>query len=239
MYFRQHEWEFKLFANWAFADILSSMESISKSETITKMRNDLKTRDPLVLADHTGSTYHVIKKGKKEFHLRLLKDEVIVTFPDFTMINARTEEVIPDIMQALFLYYFLLSDGKERESSWISLSELPDGGFYKHAYQGYTGNRLVRAFKNDLEAFKRSALSLGGVSETFGDLSFSFQALPRLYLMAVYWGGDEEFSPSSQVLFDASASHYLPTDMCAFVGSVLTEKLIKGKVITNADKPHS
>ncbi len=204
------------------------MEIDIKIQTIAKMRNDLKSMDPLVLADHTGSTYYLTQEGKKEFHLNFFKDKVIVAFPDFTMINASTEKVIPDIIQTVFLYYFL-SDGKERESHWISLSELPNGGFYKHAYQGYTGNRLVRAFKNDLKAFKSSALSLGGVSENFGDLSFSFQALPRFYLIAVYWGGDEEFPPSSQVLFDASANHYLPTDVCAFVGSVLTEKLIKGK----------
>jgi len=48
-------------------------------------------------------------------------------------------------------------------------------------------------------------------------------------LLAVYWQGDEDFPSTCQVLFDASASHYLPTDAYAILGSTLTRRLIKTK----------
>jgi hypothetical protein len=43
----------------------------------------------------------------------------------------------------------------------------------------------------------------------------------------VYWQGDEDFDASCQVLFDASARHYLPTDAYAILGSTLTRMLKK------------
>ena len=46
--------------------------------------------------------------------------------------------------------------------------------------------------------------------------------------MAVtYWRGDEDFAPQAQVLFDAAASPYLPTDGLALLGSNLVTRLLK------------
>ncbi len=51
-------------------------------------------------------------------------------------------------------------------------------------------------------------------------------AQARLQLAGVF--GDEEFSPSYRILFDANTRHHLPTDTCAIIGSTLTRRLIKG-----------
>jgi hypothetical protein len=45
-------------------------------------------------------------------------------------------------------------------------------------------------------------------------------------LLVVFWAGDDELPPAYQVLFDASASHHLPTDACAIAGSMLVRQLI-------------
>jgi hypothetical protein len=58
-----------------------------------------------------------------------------------------------------------------------------------------------------------------------GDASFAFDALPRVRVAAVYYAGDEDFPASANVLFDESASHYLPTDALAGVGSALVDRL--------------
>jgi hypothetical protein len=44
--------------------------------------------------------------------------------------------------------------------------------------------------------------------------------------MLTYWLGDEDFPSSCKVLFDESASHYLPIDACAILGGMLTRKII-------------
>ncbi len=104
-----------------------------------------------------------------------------------------------------------------------------DGRFYNQAFQGYTGAELQRHFKNDPEALRQAALNASGslIEDSPGDFAFYFQALPRFPLLLVIWEGDEDFPPSFQLLFDAAAAHYLPTDACAILGSSLTSRLKK------------
>jgi len=67
---------------------------------------------------------------------------------------------------------------------------------------------------------------LKGVEVSFADRAFLFWVFPRVPLLLVYWQGDEDFPPNSQILFDACVASYLPTDACAIAGSMLTRKLI-------------
>jgi hypothetical protein len=127
---------------------------------------------------------------------------------------------------ALLLYYFSVADGAPLSDRWISFSELPDGKFYNQAFQGYTGQRLVQVFKNNRQSFELAAARQDGRRLSHGDVGFMFQALPRIPLMVAYWQGDEDFPSNFQILFDASASHYLPTDAYAILGSTLTRRLV-------------
>jgi len=126
----------------------------------------------------------------------------------------------------LFLHYLHTADGTPPADRWISYRELPDGMFYSQAFQGYSGARLVQTFDNELGRFKEAATEAGAEELSLGDAAFMFQALPRLPLGVVYWLGDEEFAPYANVLFDASASHYLSTDGLAVLGRELCDKII-------------
>lgn len=57
--------------------------------------------------------------------------------------------------------------------------------------------------------------------------AYAFQPLPCIRLAAVMWPGDEELSARASVLFDASASHYMPTDGLALLGAGLARRLIR------------
>ena len=46
---------------------------------------------------------------------------------------------------------------------------------------------------------------------------------------AVYYGGDEDFPATANVLFDGAASHYLPTDALSGLGSMLVDRLTGGE----------
>jgi hypothetical protein len=167
--------------------------------------------------------------GRGEFHLLLWGRPVALTFPELI---ARSEETGKDVSvmnQALLLYYFNTADGVPLSGQWMSFSELPDGRFYNQAFQGYTGNQLARAFQNDQLSFERAAQEANGSRRAFGAISYAFQALPRIPILVVFWQGDEDFPASFQVLFEASASHYLPTDAYAILGSTITRRLIAAR----------
>ncbi len=73
--------------------------------------------------------------------------------------------------------------------------------------------------------FERAAKNLGGIKLDVGDALFAFDVLPRVRVAALYYAGDEVFPATANVLFDESASHYLPTDALAGVGSALVDRL--------------
>jgi hypothetical protein len=213
--------------------MIQDREQDHLTERIASLRAELSAADPHMLAVHTGVEYTAAGAERGEFHLSMWGQQVVLSFPDFCGRDALSGTELSPIMQALLLYYFRLSDGTPSADCWIAFSELPDGRFYNQAFQGYSGKVIAREFKNDLEAFRRSASKAGGQEYTqdqaLGDAAFVFQVLPYVALLAVYWCGDEDFPASCQILFDASVSHHLSTDGCAILGSTLTHRLLKAR----------
>jgi hypothetical protein len=187
--------------------------------------NDLRARlegsNPAVLADHTGSEYI-----SPEFHLLVWDKPVRLTWPALIALDAATRQELRPDQQTLLLYYFATADGTPETGHWVSFADLPDGRFYNQAFQGYTGHELVKAFGADQAAFEQAAARLDGRPYPLGDAAFIFRALPYVALLVIFWLGDEDFPASCQVLFDSSASNYLPTDACAILGSTITHRLI-------------
>ncbi|MGB9673093.1 MAG: DUF3786 domain-containing protein [Anaerolineales bacterium] len=149
--------------------------------------------------------------------------------PEFIAFNSINQQPLNVFHQALILYYFHLADGAALAHRWIAFSELPEGRFYNQAFQGYTSNPLLQHFGENIIQLENAALSLHGEKIKFADFAFRFQVLPRLILLLAYWQGDEDFPPNYQILYDANVIHYLPTDVCAIAGKLLTNKLINPK----------
>ncbi|MBN2389034.1 MAG: DUF3786 domain-containing protein [Anaerolineales bacterium] len=189
---------------------------------VDSLRAGLCGRDPQQLAALTGATFF-----EKVFQLSLFRQAVYIPFPTLEAVDAASGASLPTFLQALLLYYFVTAAGIPPAGRWVSFADLPGGRMYSRAYQGYTGNELARRFGADLTGFCRACRSAGGEPFDIGDAAFAFQALPRIALLAVLWSGDDEFPSSCQVLFDPTATDYLPVDVCAILGSQLTRKLLK------------
>ncbi len=194
---------------------------------VDELRMQLSQVDPTSLAQKAGAIYQPQSPQYGELLMHLWGEEIGISFPDFFM-RFKPEDKTPNIaQQALILYYLHTADGTPSYNRWISFAELPDGRFYHRAFQGYTGQELKRTFKDDKDAFIQAARQIEGGEVALGDAAFTFRALPRVNLLVVMWLGDEEMPSNYQILFDASVSHYLPTDACAIAGSMLTRRLIK------------
>jgi len=203
----------------------------SKADTllpfIKQARAELKEADPVVLATRSGAQHKRVDKERGELRLTLWGRGHLVIYPDFIAYEEESGEICSSWRQALFLHYLRRADGRPLADRWVSLREIEGGEFYHRASQGYSGDRLAKHFGNDVEAFRWAAERAGGERRELGDAAYSFLALPRLPLAVVYWQGDEEFSPTAQVLFDASAGHYLPVDLLSVLGSQLCDRIIK------------
>lgn len=158
--------------------------------------------------------------------LGLVGKRYVVRWPELVVEEPSGEES-PEELQALVLDYLAGADGSSPTGRWLGFRELPHGDFYWQAFQGYSGDDLVRALNGNSAAFRRGAERLGGSPVALGDAAYAFRALPNVPLAVVWWEGDEEFPPQAAVLFDAVASHYLPTDGLAILGRMLCRRLVK------------
>ena len=195
---------------------------------VDELRSTLRVQDPELVAVRSGSSYLTLGPGRGELHLPYWDKIQILCWPQLTGCN-ENDDRLPDFQLAMLLYYLVTADGKLLTGNWVSFADLPDGRTYNPAFQGYSGDEVVKSFGMDLDALKSACEKTGGKLVELGSASFKFQALPHVPLMLTYWLGDEDFPSSCKVLFDASVSHYLPIDACAILGSMLTGRVIRVK----------
>jgi hypothetical protein len=190
---------------------------------LADLRAAMLDRSPEQLAAMTGASWDA---AVGEFRFCWLDTPYRLTWPALVAYLAAGGEPCTPNLQGLFLYYFSRANGAPAAERWISFRELPDGWLYHQAFQSYTGDRLIQAVGEDLCKLSGAAEVLGGTPLGLGDCSHAFQVLPRVRLAVTYWRGDEDFAPQAQVLFDAAASNYLPTDGLALLGSNLVRRLL-------------
>jgi uncharacterized protein DUF3786 len=202
----------------------SEMAVTQLADRVDELRSTLRFQDPGLVAARSGVSYLTLGPGRGEWHIPLWEQVYILSFPELIGYS-NLDDQLPDFQQALLLYYLITADGAPLTGKWVSFADLPDGRMYNAAFQGYSGDEVVRVFGLDLDVFKSACSRVGGKPVDIGSASFIFQALPRMPLMVTYWLGDEDFPSSCKILFDESACHYLPIDACAIVGSMLVRKL--------------
>ncbi len=115
-------------------------------------------------------------------------------------------------LRILFLHYLSGARGTPLQNKWITFKELPGGQIYTGPYQNRTLRPLLQNFGAQPEKFVALAEDLGGQRAAFGDQAVTLYPFPRLPLTFVFWAGDDEFPPTANILYDASAADYLPTE---------------------------
>jgi hypothetical protein len=190
--------------------------------SLDRLREEVRTKDPRLIASHCDAT---LFEEKLEF--TYWGNAVTIRWPDLEALDSEGKP-LSVFDTAMLIFYLQTADGVPMADRWISFRELPGGGFYNQAFQGYSGNRIAKTFGDKPDHFDEAAKSLDGLQLTgLAEHAFAFQPLPRIRLAAVLWPGDDEFPSKVSILFDASASHYMTTDGLALLGSGLTGRLIR------------
>ncbi len=189
---------------------------------VDRLREELGRREPGDLSRRSGA---VFDPARRAITIQLWDRAYTLVHPELVARDASGAEAALN-RQALLLMYLQTADGTPLAHKWATYRELPGGMFYANAFHGYAEMRLAQGFNGDVEQFRAAACRLGGDRLSFGDASFEFVAMPRISVGAVYWMGDEDFPSSASILFDAAASHYLPTDAVGALGSQLVSRLL-------------
>lgn len=179
--------------------------------------------DRNVIADRSGAVIDRDGNLRVEF----LRREYVIDQVAWMITQAENGAVPPSIMQSLLLTYLYTADGTPPADRWVGFRELPNGLFYAQAFQGYTGAVLVREIGGNIDWFRWASEKLQGAVLPIGEAGYAFQVLPRVKLAVSMWSGDDEIPAQAQVLYQATAPHYLITDGLAILGSFLIGQLVK------------
>jgi hypothetical protein len=187
---------------------------------VARIQADLKQIPPQEIARHSGATLL-----GDILHMQMMFESYEIDVSSFAVRKADGDEV-SSFFQSLLLTYLQTADGTPAAGRWISFRELPNGGFYHQAFQGYAPSRLTKRWGFDVDGFSAACRTLGGRRLDLGDAAFVLPVLQRIELAVVYWLGDEDFPSRASILFDANAHHYMVTDGLAILGSRLVGKIL-------------
>lgn len=186
---------------------------------------DIRACSPFVVAAKSGAEF---EDGK--FTLVYFNRSFTIHHPEIRTEEPGAKQPVPQWLELILYHYLLSAHGAAIADEWITYRQLPGTFLFEQRFGPHATQPLVKAFSNDVEAFKRAGLALGGVpmSRT-GDASFRFMALPRLPMGCVLYLGDEEVPGSAAVLFDKTAPDYLPTEDLSLIGHYLVRTLVSLK----------
>ena len=191
-------------------------------ETIKRM--NLKER-----SEKAGAGYQKRENGE-EVTFHFFSEPYQIQFPliEFTSPSKKTISLVTRI---LLLHYLLRADGTPLTGKWVGYKDIPGGLLYASVFARRVTDPLVRKFGVSAKWFREIGMALGGSTGGIGDASFVMQAFPYLPVQYVLWEGDEEFSASVQVLFDASVDHYLSLEDIVVLGQMATGRLLPRSVV--------
>jgi hypothetical protein len=187
--------------------------------------NILKASDPAAVAERAGVTWEAAGVNEGHFIVPVINGTVLVDLPEMAVRAAGDLDTFT--IKLLTLIYLSSSDGTLPSGSWTAYREFPGGRFYEPVLKRSVEDPLASAFGSDPEAFREVAESLKGKAQKFGDAAYSFGLFPRVPILFIIWGSDEEFGARAGVLFDTNCNHHLSTFDLRMGAQEISGRLIK------------
>jgi len=127
----------------------------------------------------------------------------------------------------IILHYLLNATGKPPSGNFISYKDIPDGRLYWPNFIGRVHRPLIKAFGSNPGMLTETAKKFEGIPYDKGDAAALIPALPRVSLLYIIWGADEEFSADAACLFDENITGYLPAEDITVLSSMTAIKMMK------------
>ena len=139
----------------------------------------------------------------KRFTLTLLGRTYDITWPDYAITADRDGAFgLSSLPCQTFLLRFLLEGrAAEPSGSYKTFREMPWGEMYIGPYTGRVLTRAAFTFGTRVEKFRAACEKMGALPIPHGDAGFQFDFLGGYRMQLMVYAGDEEFPPSSQVLY--------------------------------------
>ena len=138
-------------------------------------------------------------------------------------INERHIQILTTLLAHYSLANPTLLSGK-----LVKFKDIPGSYAYEVAFNQTAIQPITEVFGEKPEELPEAAKLLDGLCLNLGEFSVEVTALKGLPLTYILWA-TREFPASASILYDESASNYLPTEDLAVLGELTTSRLLVAK----------
>lgn len=188
---------------------------------------EYRAADPKEIAGRLSIPYD---EEKKMFTLIFLGTEYSVSYPDFTVSHKEDdmgyypleEMIYAKILTIRFLLHGTVSIGTGKYKTY---REMPWGEVYLRQFDGRCIKRLAFTYGMRTGDFRKIMEHIHGKEISFGDVAYEVEIYPGYQIQMILWEGDEEFPPSSQILFSDNFPVSFAAEDMAVMGDVIIGSL--------------
>lgn len=183
--------------------------------------------DPEEIAQRLEISY---SKDQKVFTLEFLGTVYNISWPEFeitheaddmgfypleTMVYART----------LTIRFLLNGAASTGTGKFKTYREMPWGEVYLRQFDGRCIKRLAFSYGNRIKDFQAIMEHIHCVPVKHGDIAYQLEIFPGYLVQMILWEGDDEFPPSSQILFSDNFPVSFQAEDMAVMGDVIIGSL--------------
>ena len=188
---------------------------------------EYKKADPKEIASRLSIPYH---EETKCLELPFLGSVYQISWPDFCVTHKeddlgyypQEEMVYAKILTIRFLLGGMKSTGTGKMKTY---REMPWGEVYLRQFDGRCIKRLAFSYGNRLKDFEAVMDHIHGTKVNHGDIAYEIEIYPDYQVQMILWEGDEEFPPSSQILFSDNFPVSFQAEDMAVMGDVIIGSL--------------
>jgi hypothetical protein len=166
-------------------------------------KEEYRKKDPQEISQRTGFPF---SEERQCFTVRFLGRDYEITFPEYTVQPVTQQDGWDPLTemtaaQILVLRHLLEGCQVSGTGKFLTYREVPWGEVYYRQFNGRCMMRLAFSYGNRIDAFRRSLEAMGAKKIKAGDAGYEIELFDGFFIRFQIWGGDEEFPPSSQILF--------------------------------------
>jgi hypothetical protein len=133
--------------------------------------------------------------------------------------------------QLCILAYLVNAQDLPPAGQLVNAERLDPGGFFFRGSHRLPTEKLAETFGGNPSLLRQVGRRLNAVPRAFGDAAIELSVLPRISVILVIWGADEEFPARASILFDRNATAQAPLDVL-LAAAVLTIQAVLSIVNT-------
>ena len=195
---------------------------------------EYRIADPEEISSRTGFPFDT---ERKVFHAVFLGQEYEVAHPEFEVSCLDEKYGYSPLLETnpakILVVRFLLEGASAvTTGKFLTYREIPWGEVYYRQFNGRCMMRLAFSYGNKQELFRKSCEAMGAIPVKAADTAYQFEVFPGYFVQFLLWEGDEEFPPSSQILFSDNFTAAFHAEDLVVVCDVIINTLKKMSVVS-------